>query len=90
MRRGGDRRGNTKDRRARKLFLLNKHGDGVTAPCHECGTEVDYDTMVVDRIEPGGTYGRTNIRIHCYTCSHKQGYAMGIGKLKGDTVSETK
>jgi hypothetical protein len=82
MARINDLRGNSKDRRARKLFLLNKDGDGRNAPCHECGTVVDYDTMVVDRIDPGkfgGRYVRGNIQIHCHPCSMKQGYALGMG-----------
>ena len=76
-------RGNTKDRRARKMFLLNKHGNGVHAPCHECSTPVEYDTLVVDRIIPGrdgGRYTRDNIQIHCFPCSYLQGYKTGMGR----------
>jgi hypothetical protein len=82
MARINDLRGNSKDRRARKLFLLNKKGDGRTAPCHECGMRVGYDDMIVDRIDPGkngGRYTRDNIDVHCKTCSDLQGYAMGFG-----------
>jgi hypothetical protein len=82
MARINDLRGNSKDRRARKLFLLNRDGDGLTAPCHECGGAVDYDTMIVDRIDPGkfgGRYVRENIQIHCNTCSLHQGYVLGMG-----------
>lgn len=69
-------RGNSRERRARKMFLLDRHGDGKQAPCWECGTAVTFDTMRVDRIIPGedgGTYRRNNIRIHCGSCSGRQG-----------------
>jgi 5-methylcytosine-specific restriction endonuclease McrA len=82
QRNGGELRGNSADRRARKLFLLNKKGDGVQAPCHECSNVVTYETMIVDRIIPGiqgGRYTRDNIQIHCHTCSDLQGYALGFG-----------
>jgi 5-methylcytosine-specific restriction endonuclease McrA len=72
----GNARGSSYARRARKLFLLNKFGDGIKAPCWECGAEVDYTTIVVDRITPahkGGTYRRANIRVHCHYCSNKEG-----------------
>ncbi|AAN02141.1 HNH endonuclease [Mycobacterium phage Barnyard] len=85
----GNDRGNTRDRYARKMFLLEKHGRCIVlvegewtnvvawvAQCWECSTLVTYDTMIVDRIIPkskGGRYTRDNIQIHCPTCSHKQG-----------------
>jgi hypothetical protein len=75
-RRNSNERGNASNRRARKLWLLNEFGDGVKAPCWECGTLVDFDTMIVDRITPGeqgGTYRRNNIRVHCVGCSGRQG-----------------
>jgi 5-methylcytosine-specific restriction endonuclease McrA len=71
-----NQRGNSYSRRARKLFLLNKFGNGIKAPCWECGAMVDYDTIVADRIKPareGGTYVRTNIRVHCHDCSNREG-----------------
>jgi hypothetical protein len=88
MARINDLRGNSKDRRARKLFLLNQVTeqnpvpDGVHAPCWECGKTVTYDTMIVDRIDEGkfgGRYVRQNIRIHCEDCSLQQGYRLGMG-----------
>lgn len=71
-----NQRGNTVDRRRRKLFLLTRDGDGAEAPCSDCGETVDYETMVVDRIIAavyGGRYTRDNIKIHCHTCSDRQG-----------------
>jgi 5-methylcytosine-specific restriction endonuclease McrA len=72
----GNVRGSSYARKRRRAFLLNKFGDGETAPCHECGQLVNDETMVVDRIIPakfGGRYTRDNIQIHCATCSHRQG-----------------
>lgn len=90
-----NRRGNTKDRRARRLWLLSPEagwgGDGQSAPCweHGCRTRVDYVTMVVDRIVPGsrrtpeypqgGTYERRNIRPQCQYHARLQGYQLGWG-----------
>lgn len=71
-----NQRGSSYARRDRKLFLLAKFGDGEKAPCWECGAEVDFTTMVVDRIiseRNGGTYRRNNIRVHCRPCSDRQG-----------------
>lgn len=79
MRNGGDARGNSEDRRARKWFLLKRDGNGVKAPCCECGAMVTYLTMCVDRIKPGidgGRYTRDNIQIHCGTCSNQQGLEL--------------
>ena len=72
-------RGNNRQRKARKLWLLNEFGDGTKCQCWECGAWVTYETLYVDRIVPsvdGGTYRRNNIRPHCPTCSHKQGSAI--------------
>jgi hypothetical protein len=72
-------RGSSSDRRQRKMFLLNRDGDGEKAPCWECGTMVDFLTMIVDRIIPGhkgGTYRRNNIRVHCPPCSTRSGAAL--------------
>lgn len=71
-------RGNTKTRRARKQRLLDRDGDGTTATCSEpgCDTTVSIDTMFVDRKIPGengGTYADDNCKIHCCTCSGRQG-----------------
>lgn len=80
-RRNTNERGSSVARRRRKQHLLDKHGDGETASCWECGAEVTFDTMVVDRITPGylgGTYTRTNIRIHCCLCSCRQGQRLRV------------
>jgi hypothetical protein len=77
-------RGNTVDRHRRRLWMLAEWGDGVEAPCWECGTPVDYDTIIADRLVPGregGTYRRDNIKgPHCKGCSTRQGYLTGMGR----------
>jgi hypothetical protein len=76
-------RGNNRQRKARKLWLLATFGDGETCACWECGATVRYETLCVDRITPacdGGTYRRNNIRPHCLTCSCKQGAAIRIAR----------
>ena len=72
-------RGNSTDRKRRRAWILWYFGNGKTAPCWECKTRVDMQTMVVDRIIPGGSYRRNNIRPHCWECSTRQGYRLGVG-----------
>lgn len=82
-----NQRGNTRQRKARKLWLLTTFGDGTKAPCWECGFLVTTDTIVVDRIIPyieGGTYRRNNIRVHCETCSHRQGQRITTQRRKAN------
>lgn len=77
-----DKRGNSVDRRKRKEFLVNKFGNGITAPCWECKSPLRVNEMVADRIIPGirgGRYTRNNIRPQCHPCSRKQGYEIGVG-----------
>jgi hypothetical protein len=73
-------RGSAKQRRRSKQALLDRDGDGVKAPCWECGTLVDFVTMVRDKIKPGragGRYVLGNLRVHCSPCSMRQGARMG-------------
>lgn len=79
-RNGGELRGNSYDRRARKLWLLATFGDGDKCPCAHCGAELDFATLYVDRITPGcqgGRYVRGNIQPSCADCSHGQGGLRG-------------
>lgn len=69
-------RGSSYNRRARRAYLLAKHGDGVTCPCYRCGCELDDSTLTVDRRIPGargGTYRRDNIRPACGHCNSETG-----------------
>lgn len=81
-----DLRGSSRDRAARKRWLLEAFGDGESADCHECGVALDFETIYVDRIVPGeqgGRYTRDNIRPSCCTCSHRQGAAMMLARRNG-------
>lgn len=74
-------RGSAEQRRRSKRALLERDGDGVKAPCWECGTLVDFQTMVRDKIKPGvrgGRYTLDNLRVHCSPCSQLQGHRMGL------------
>lgn len=73
-------RGSSRERRARKLWLLSVRagwgGDGETVPCWECGIILWFEDIFVDRIisgEDGGRYDRNNIAPHCQLCSCRQG-----------------
>jgi hypothetical protein len=73
MRNGGDKRGKASDRRARKVWMLWKFGDGTTAPCVHCSKGLDYGTIEADRIIPGGSYARTNVQPSCRPCNIRRG-----------------
>lgn len=81
----GNVRGNAAARRARRQWLLDTFGDGVTVMCHlelsdRCEMDLTIDTLTVDRIVPGhlgGRYVRGNIRPACRPCQDHQG-----GKLR--------
>lgn len=78
-------RGNTVQRRARRQWLLDTFGDGVTAKCEiswddHCLGTVDLRTLTVDRHPvpgaDGGTYDRSNIRPACGPCNSRAGTAL--------------
>lgn len=69
-------RGNVRDRRRRKLWILRTFGDGELTTCYACAVPLLYDDLTVDRIVPGylgGTYTRDNIRPSCLPCACEQG-----------------
>ena len=67
---GGEKRGNSKDRAARKRWMLATWGDGITCLCvHGCGTVLDYAHVEADRIIPGGSYRRDNVQPACRSCN---------------------
>lgn len=70
---GDDRRGNAKDRKARKIFLLNKFGNGEFAPCVHCGEQLTFETLQADRIIPGGSYRRANVQPSCARDNRERG-----------------
>lgn len=82
-------RGNTRDREARKRWLLKtyaadaNHHDGFNwsraCRCYRCGELLTFRTLTVDRIIPGckgGRYVRTNIRPACADCNSETGGAV--------------
>lgn len=69
MRAGGEKRGNSTDRRARKYWMLGTFGDGKSAPCVWCAMALTYETIEADRIIPGGSYRRDNVQPACRTCN---------------------
>lgn len=81
MRPGGERRGNTRDRARRRAWLL-AHFDADLGPerarcwldlSPACLVEVTASTLTVDRINPGGSYARSNIQPACRPCQVTQG-----------------
>jgi 5-methylcytosine-specific restriction endonuclease McrA len=70
-----DKRGNSKDRAARKNWLLSCEkfgGDGVKVACVHCQALIGYDEVQADRIIPGsqgGSYARTNVQPACAPCN---------------------
>lgn len=69
---GEDKRGNSKDRAARKTWMLQTFGDGTKCPCTHCGAMLVREELEADRITPGGTYRRSNIQPSCKGCNRKR------------------
>jgi hypothetical protein len=77
-----DKRGNNKDRAARKTWLLATY-DPELGPnacrCFHCGKRLTRATVTADRIIPGsqgGTYRRENLRPACMRDNREQGDKM--------------
>lgn len=74
-----NQRGNTKDRRVRRQWLLDTFGDGKEAQCafDNCSTMLTFNTITVDRFPipgiEGGRYIRGNIRPACGYHNSKDG-----------------
>lgn len=67
-----DKRGNSKDRAARKIWMLATFeplSDPNKAHCVHCKSLVGYDDVQADRIEPGGSYARHNVQPSCAPCN---------------------
>ena len=63
-----DRRGNSRDRRARKVWLCSTPkfgGNGEGVRCVHCGSWTPLEQVEADRISPGGSYRRENIQPSC-------------------------
>lgn len=72
MRHGGDSRGSSYARRARKHALLALFGNGERCTCAHCGRELTYSTLEQDRIEPGGRYVLANLQPSCGPCNKRR------------------
>lgn len=72
-RHGGEKRGNSKDRRARKWWMLSPGagfgGDGVRVACVHCSCMLDFDTVEADRRDPRLGYARVNVQPSCRSCN---------------------
>jgi len=85
MRAGGEIRGNSKDRAARRAKLLSVYGDGHTANCVHCGTAVVNSTMEVDKIIPGSMGGRyvwANIHVSCIPCNRTRSDRTTVAEMR--------
>ncbi len=69
MRAGGEKRGNSTDRKRRKIWMLLSFGDGKFTLCVHCTKELDYDSVEADRIVPGGSYRHENVQPSCSPCN---------------------
>jgi len=72
-RHGGDKRGSSRNRAARKQWMLSHFGDGETCPCTHCSSPLTYETVESDRIVPGGSYRRENVQPSCRSCNLQRG-----------------
>ncbi len=71
-RKGGELRGNARDRASRKTRLLDEFGDGWHCRCVYCGRKLDWETLTQDRIIPGcvgGRYRLSNLLPACRRCN---------------------
>ncbi len=94
MRAGGEKRGNSRDRRRRKLWLLRTFDPELGPDYAHCALQlsdhcravVDIHTVTADRIEPGGSYAHENIQPACTPCQNTQGalitYARRVAWLQ--------
>lgn len=88
MRKGGEKRGNTRNRRARKLWMLATFDPELGANecrCHlgiseRCLGLLDMATVTADRIVPGSGYARDGLRPSCAPCQSLQGALVAQGR----------
>lgn len=81
MRPGGERRGNSRDRRRRRTWLLLTFDPDLGPHRARCGLAiseaclgiVDTETLTVDRLMPEHGYIQGNIQPACAPCQNKQG-----------------
>ena len=81
MRAGGEKRGNSRDRARRKVWMLETFDTDLgpeQARCHlkvsrNCTPVLDRLSVTADRIDPGGTYAHDNVQPACRPCQNTQG-----------------
>jgi 5-methylcytosine-specific restriction endonuclease McrA len=79
-------RGNTRDREARRAYLLRVYESNEgprTCRCYRCGDLLWDHTVTVDRIIPGargGGYRRNNIRPSCAECASVTGGQLAAAR----------
>src|SRR3954464_15495803 len=66
---GGDKRGSSAARRARKHYLLALWGNGETCPCLYCSAPLTFASVEADRIIAGDSYRRSNVIPACRSCN---------------------
>lgn len=69
---GGEKRGNSYARAARKLWMLEEHDHDLEfdeCRCVHCKMILYYETVTADRIIAGGSYRRENIQPSCQPCN---------------------
>ena len=79
-RNGGEHRGNTRDRRRRKLWLLSAAagfgGTGRCVPCFWCSKRLTLGNITTDRFpicgHRGGSYRRNNVVPACLSCNRRR------------------
>jgi hypothetical protein len=81
-----NQRGNTKDRRVRRQWLIDTFGDGKEAQCafDDCSQMLDIHTITVDRFPipgvEGGRYVRGNIRPACGYHNSQDGAQLAMNR----------
>lgn len=101
----GNGRGNTRDRAARRAYLLRAFASDIEGHCrcYRCGDLVcpspfaheeltECRLLTVDRIVPGcrgGKYVRANIRPACPQCNSETGGTLARRKKRADQGSES-
>ena len=88
MRRGGDKRGSAKSRRARKRWLLatfdpelgKDHARCRLVLSERCLGLLDFHAITPDRIVLGGSYARGLIQPACRPCQSVQGALVTHGR----------
>lgn len=81
-------RGNSHDRRARRLYVFETYASNVPGRCRcfHCGELLTLESLTIDRIVPGclgGRYTRENIRPACASCNSELGGRLAHREREG-------